>query len=470
VRLLPTLSDPALAPAGWVTVVSAGDRVPAASAPLGMRRLLAQLLLAGVVAAALVSVAGSVVIRDIAESQSVHDVAQLTDVLAQSVVQPALTDSIQKNALAGASSAALDALDQLVRESVLSDSLVRVKLWSADGTVVYSDEPRLVGRHFGLDEEAEASFSGPQTIAEVSDLSRPENVLERGQGKLLEGYRPLWTPTGREYLLETYYRYDLVSARSSQLRRAFVGITLSSVVILLVLLLPIMATLLNRARRSQAEREVVLRRSLDASVDERQRIAAALHDGVVQELAAAAFAVAAASESAASRGDQQGAEELGEVATTVRSGVGGLRALLVDIYPPSLKSAGLTAALHDAAAAVAGRSVRVRLDIDEQTASGLDFEQQQAIFRIAQECLRNTVKHARADEVVISLSGRPPGFELTILDDGQGFDPSRLDDLDQAPHLGIALMSDVAAAIGAELAVSSGLGRGTRWRLVATAE
>lgn len=337
--------DPASASAGWVTVVSAGDRARGVEQPPRLRRLLVQLAVAGAIAALVVSFAGSIAIRRIAESQSVHDVARLTDVVAQSAVQPALTDEI----VGPQSAVALADLDRLVRGSVLSDSLLRLKLWSADGTVVYSDEPRLVGMRFGLDEEAQDAFSDPQTVAAISDLSRPENLFERGQGKLLEVYRPIWTPSGQEYLLEAYYRYDLVGDRSSQLWRAFLGITLSSLAILLVLMIPIMAALLARARRAQVEREAILQRGLDASAEERRRIAAALHDGVVQELAAAAFAAAAVSESAASRGDTAHAAALDQVAATVRAGVGGLRTLVVDIYPPSLESAGLTATLRDLA-------------------------------------------------------------------------------------------------------------------------
>jgi two-component system NarL family sensor kinase len=445
-----------------VSGAAARARRPLAQPPLRMSGLFAQLVLIGLVLTTLVAFAGSAAIRRIAESQSVHDVAQLTDVIAQSVVQPALTDSISDPVSATA------ALDALIRADVLSDSLLRVKLWSAEGTVVYSDETRLSGRNFGLDDEARQALSAPQTTAAVSDLRRPENLYERGQGKLLEVYRPVWAPGGREFLLETYYRYDMVSARSSQLWRAFLGITASSLAVLILLMIPIIATLLGRVRRSQAQREDMLRRGMDSSTEERQRIAAALHDGAVQELAAAAFAVAAATESAAARGDAQLAADLGRVAATVRSGVGGLRALVVDIYPPSLESAGLTAALTDMASTVAGRTPQVELAVDEQLAWSLNFEQQQAVFRVVQECLRNAVKHARASAVVIALDGTPDEFELTVQDNGSGFDVATVLTAGGA-HLGLRLMADVAAAIGAELAVSSFPGHGTTWRLAALA-
>ena len=51
----------------------------------------------------------------------------------------------------------------------------------------------------------------PTTHAEVSDLTRPENRYETGGGKLLEVYRPVWTPSGQPLLFETYMPYDSVT-------------------------------------------------------------------------------------------------------------------------------------------------------------------------------------------------------------------------------------------------------------------
>ena len=66
-------------------------------------------------------------------------------------------------------------------------------------------------------------LASPTTHAEVSDLTRPENRYERGRGKLLEVYRPVWTPSGQPLLFETYSPYDSVSdphrAAVARLRR-----------------------------------------------------------------------------------------------------------------------------------------------------------------------------------------------------------------------------------------------------------
>ena len=444
-------ADPA--PVGWVTVVAAAEGMPhAAERQVNVRRLLLQLITAAVAVGVLVALAGAALSRRIAEKQSVHDVAQQSDILAESVVQPALTDRMATDPGAAA------ALGALIRGA----SLVRVKLWSPQGMILYSDEPRLVARTFPLDDSARAALAAPQTTAEVSDLSRPENAFERSQGKLLEVYRPVWTPDGHELLFEAYYRYGVVSERSSQLWRGFLGITLSSVAAVFALLVPIVAALLRRTRRAQAQREAMMRRALDASHEERHRIAAALHDGPVQQLAAASFAVAGAAEAAAARGEHALSADLHAAAGTVRTGMGGLRSVVVDIYPPGLRSAGLAAALRDMVAAVAGGSVAVDVHVDEAAVSQLDDEQQQAVFRFAQEALRNTVKHAAATGATLTArTASGSGVTVQVSDNGRGFRADHRPD----KHLGIALMSDIAASIDARLDLRTSPGHGTAWRL-----
>ena len=441
---------------GWY-LLTTGSRAKGPGPVPRLRRVVTQIALAAVVVLVLVGVVGATISRRTAESQSVHEVAELTNVIAESVVSPALTDAMATDPAAAAAG-----LDRLVHDRVLTHNLVRVKVWSPQGRIMYSDESLLDGRQFELDQEEREALSDPQTRAEVSDLSQPENVYERGQGKLLEVYRPVWTPGGRPLLFETYFRYSLVSDRAAQLWRGFAGITLSSIGAVVLLISPIAWTLLRRARRASQQREEMLQRSMDASLDERRRIAATLHDGVVQELAAASYVVAAAAEDAAARGEADLATRLRGAGDTVRSGIGGMRSLLVDIYPPSLQTAGLGPALRDLANGMAARDPNVVVDVDEDATRHLDTEQQQACFRVAQEALRNAVEHSEAHTVTISLVGLRDSVVLQIADDGRGFD---VDAQRIEGHFGVELMTQVARTAGADLALRTAPGAGTTWRL-----
>ena len=447
------------APPDWVTIVSpaAGTALRPDERPARLRRVVLQLGAAALVVLCLVAVAGTIVSRHTAESQSVHEAAEITDVIATSVMQPVLTD-----AMANDPAAASAVLDGIVRSRILSEAIVRVKLWTPSGRILYSDEARLAGQTFPLDEEGRSALATPQTRAAVSNLQAPENRYESSQGKLLEVYRPVWTPNGSALLFETYFRFNDVTARASELWRGFSGIMLSSLAAIFVLLLPLAWTLVRKIRRGQVQREALMQRALDASLEERKRIAASLHDGVVQELAAASFAVAGGAETAVSHGDLALGLELRDAAGAVRTSIGGLRSLLLDIYPPALRSAGLSAALRDLVATMAGRGPGVEVDVDDEAAATLPPQDQAAVFRIVQELLRNVVKHSRAQRVSVSLQRQGNAVRLIVADDGVGFD------LWQTPtegHFGVRLMSDLVNAIGAELRLRSAPGHGAAWEL-----
>lgn len=444
----------------WLTVSPAGAPANLAGKPPTIVRILGQLTAAALVVLVVVAVIGAFASRNVAEREAMNDAAQMTDLLAQSVVQPSLTDDM----LTG-SPEALAAFDDVVRTRVLGPTVVRVKLWLPDGTVLYSDEPRVVGQRFDLGEEEREVLSSPTTHAEVSDLSRPENRFESQDSKLLEVYRPVWTPSGQELLFETYLPYDRVAARTSELWRGFAGITLTSLLFLLVLMLPILWRLLDRTVAEQTRRVALLEHAVDASAAERRRIAATLHDGVVQELAAASFTVGGAAARAEADGDRSLALRLQEAATAVRSTIGGLRSLLVDIYPPSLASSGLVAVLTDLAATARTRDIAVTLQVPDDGRTGLDEAGERLVYRVAQESLRNATKHSAAREIVLALTVEPKVVRLTVADDGIGFDAAAV--LAEPPegHLGLQVMRDLAATEGALLEVSSAPGEGTTWRL-----
>jgi signal transduction histidine kinase len=440
----------------WAVLVTP-DAGRAADEPPSMRRMVGPLALAGLVLAIIVAVGGGLVSQRVAGQQAVHAVAELTDDLAVSVVQPALTDAMPADP-----AQARRVLDPLVRNWVNgSGSMVRVKIWTLAGKILYSDEPRLIGQQFTLDSDARSALLHPHTHAGISDLRLPENRYERGDGKLLEVYRPVWTPNGQPLLFETYFKYDTVSQRSTELWRGFAGVMLS---ILLALMLPLAGLgwlLALRARQARARQDELTRRALDASDDERRRIAATLHDGVVQQLVGASFIVAGQAQEAAAGGDPRQAADLESAAATVRDGVAGLRSLLVDIYPPSLRAAGLASALRDLARTTSAGGGVLRpagADIDDAMADAAAERDQEAMFRIAQEALRNAARHAGASRITLRLAGAEDGrARLEVADDGRGFDA-----IPQAEgHFGLRLMADAARHGGGSLAIRTAPGAGT---------
>jgi two-component system, NarL family, sensor kinase len=443
----------------WLRLSRTEARTPP-ERPLRPRTVLIQVIAGALAVVIGVAVAGAFASRRVAERESVTDAAHTTDLIAQQVVQPAIT-----NGLISGRPAALAAIDRVVRHQVLSSSVVRVKLWTATGRIVYSDEPRLIGQTFPLGSLERAALARPSVHAEVSNLERPENRFERGRGKLLEVYRPVWTPTGQPLLFETYSPYQQVTRRAGELWRGFAGITASSLLILVALLLPILWRLLNRISRAQRQREVLLQRAVDASEQERRRIAGTLHDGPVQELAATSFTMAGAAGKAADSEHPELAEMLTTAAGAVRASIRGLRSLLVDIYPPSLTSAGLIPALTDLTEVLAARSIATHLSLAEDAAARLPPARQQLVFRIARECLRNATRHASARNVEVHLFRHGHSTVLEIIDDGTGFDPAPVLADPADGHFGLRILTDVAADAGADLLLATAPGAGCRWRL-----
>jgi two-component system, NarL family, sensor kinase len=455
----------------WVILTSPESRRSTAlDRPISLTRVIVQVVAVAAAVVAIVALIGSYASRSLAEREAVHDAAKMTDAVAEGLVQPALTPGL----LTGDKAAAAElhkVLDPYQLPKALlsrtdNNNVVRIKLWRSNGQVVFSDNPGLEGRVFEMDSAAREVLEKPATKAEVTDLSKPENQLEElpHNTRLLEVYRPVWVPgTGDPMLLEIYYKYDAVAGRSSEIWRGFAGITLSSLAALLVLMLPLLWALLDRTRRAQQQREDYMQRALDASQEERRRIAAALHDGVVQELTAVSFLVAGSAEEAASSGRTAQASRLRDAAATVRNSMGSLRSLLVEIYPPNLRAAGLAAALSDLAATAAGRDVAVTLEVDDDVEDALGADGEEAVYRIAQECLRNVTRHSRAGQVTMTVTRDGSDVRLLVADDGDGFaDPSLLRTPPEG-HFGLRLMQDVAANVGGTLRVSTAPGQGTRW-------
>ncbi len=149
---------------------------------------------------------------------------------------------------------------------------------------------------------------------------------------------------------------------------------------------------------------------------------------MVQELAAASFAGRRrAAERAAAQGDAELAGRLAEAAAAVRDGVGGLRSLLVDIYPPASPPPGWPAALRDLAAArgpAATPTIRLQVD-DGSRGRPATPSSSEAVFRVAQEMLRNAVAARRRRQRRLELTLAPEGgVRLEVDDDGTGFDPT----------------------------------------------
>ncbi len=441
--------------ARWLTVAVGGGRGD--EAPVSRRRLVVRVLALALLVAGVVMLAGGLVAQRLADAQAVSTASQRAQILATDVGQPAL-----RNGIVDEDPSAIATLDGVVRAHVLGPDIARVKVWNEAGRIVYSDEPRLIGKTFGLGDDEELALHSGGTQAGISDLDEPENVYDRSNGPLLEVYRAVRTPDGTPLLFEVYFKYDAVRADAGRIWLGFAAVTGISLLLLLLGLVPVFRGLLRALDRGRLQRELLLLRALDASDTERRRVAALLHDGPVQDLVGAGYHLGAAS--SAVRGTDA-ADILDSAETTVRGTVQSLRALLVDIYPPALEQAGLASGLEDLAAGARTRGVRVSVVVDPRVELSTDAER--LVFRVAREAIANAAKHGEGAPIRVGLSEEGGRTVLTVHDDGPGFDAEALLAKPKTAHFGLRLLRDAVgdSGVDAELALRSTPGEGTTWRL-----
>lgn len=441
------------------------DGGPRAERRRSPTRAVLQFASAGVVTVGLLAGAGAFAADRAARSEAVDEARRLSGLLARVVVQPALTDGL----VAGAPGA-LSEFDAVVRARVLSPEIVRAKVWTVDGRILYADDHRLIGSAFPLGADARAVLERGGVHAELSDLSRPENRLERSRGRLLEVYSRIHTPNGTPLLFETYAAYSTVTKRSHAIWWEFVPITVGLLLVLQLIQVPLAGSMARRLERGRRDRERLLRQAIVASETERRRIAHDLHDGVVQDLVGVSYLLVGVAESAARTGPAELAGQVEAAATDLRASIRALRSLFVEIYPPNLRAAGLQVALGDLVASLPNRGVAVELRVSRTLP--VCEEHEALVYRVAQEAVRNVVRHARASRLSLRLDSGPGCTVLVVADDGVGFsagDPTVRAAAVQEGHVGLALLGELAGDLGARLDVDSTVGGGTRIRLAVPA-
>lgn len=432
----------------------AADRVDErAHRPASTIGPVARFMAAGAVV--LVSLAGllAIIARQAGTDDAVRAAAQTTQITARGVVEPRLDAAV----IAG-DPTALVGFDAAMRRYVLQGSLVRVKVWNADETIIYSDEQRLMGQRFPLSDAEIAALHSQGSASEVSDLSRPENRFETPFGKLLEVYIGVRGTGGQPLLFETYYKYDAVTQAGEAAWQRFAPPSLGALLVLELVQIPFAWGLARRIRKQQVEREGLLRHAVEASDAERRRIAGELHDGVVQDLTGMTYQLDAAR--LGQPDEARRTELITNTATRLRASIGALRSLLVDIYPPNLAEEGLASALADLTDSLSRHGIDVSLDTEGT--ERLPADTAALLFRTAQEAVRNVIAHSGARVASISVVYGDDTATLVVDDDGRGFNDVELDERSTKGHVGLRSIGDLLARSGGGLSVRAAPGQGTR--------
>ena len=194
-----------------------------------------------------------------------------------------------------------------------------------------------------------------------------------------------------------------------------------------------------------------------AVLEERRRLARELHDAASQSLYSLTL-FAEAGRRHLSRGELDQAEEnLERLAQTSQETFREMRLLVHELRPLELEERGLEGALRRRLEAVEGRT-GVEFDLEIENGLVLPGRQEEALYRVAQEALNNTLRHARAKRVVISVTREDSTTRLEVRDDGIGFDPLAAG----RGGLGLRSIRERVDRIDGSLDVDSRPGGGTR--------
>ncbi len=223
----------------------------------------------------------------------------------------------------------------------------------------------------------------------------------------------------------------------------------------------IVVTDLSEARHNEDMLRALAHRVVQVQEEERGRVALELHENITQLLCAVLVRSQAlanrlsADDGTSKREAIRLREMLGETAEEVER-------ISRNLRPGALDQLGLIAVLQDAGTEFAERTgVSVRL-VCLKLATRLPADIEVTLYRIFQEALNNVEKHARARHVTIRLGRRGNLMQMTILDDGLGFDPDPLPARrERTGGLGILGMCERAASVGGTLKIRSARSTGT---------
>ena len=205
-----------------------------------------------------------------------------------------------------------------------------------------------------------------------------------------------------------------------------------------------------------------------AVLEERQRLARNLHDAINQSLFSAGL-IAEVLPRLWEREPQEARRSLEDLRRLTRGALAEMRSLLVELRPSALTDTDLGDLLRLLGNAFTGRT-NVPVVVSVTGEGTLPAEAQVVLYRVCQEALNNVAKHAGASRVEISLRHEAGAIELSLRDDGKGFDPEQT----TAGHYGLSMMHERAEAAGALLSIESQPGQGTeltiRWTKPPTKE
>ncbi len=222
------------------------------------------------------------------------------------------------------------------------------------------------------------------------------------------------------------------------------------------------AQMLGSLQQREKAHEQLLSRLVSAQEEERQRIAAELHDSVAQSLIRASYQTQVANALFSTSKDNGIGKELDEIEMTIDGSVKELRRVLAGLRPPALEELGLPHALAKEVENLQSEGIVGKLEVQGEPVR-MPPAVEIATYRIIQETLNNVRRHSQSTRVDVQLRFDSHRLNIQASDDGVGFDVSQtLKSAVSVGHMGLLGMRQRVESLGGELTIESREGAGTR--------
>jgi two-component system, NarL family, sensor kinase len=408
------------------------------------RRAVVQFVVRSLLALLIVGLGTFFLASRTASREALHEAETRGEGFADGVAAP-----LVNNALRAGRPAAVHRFDRVMRNRLKVGTITHIKVWDTDGRVIWSDQRELVGQRFQFPPQVLRRLGTEFTVAGDPSAESAEQGDDSGSSDRYEVYTSARDANGQLVVLETYWSNGAIDSQYDLVLWRLAPLSLGAPAVLIIAILPLGLSLARRLARSMRERDRMLQHAVRSSELERRRIAQTLHDGVVQDLAGLAYLLPTVTKHTPDvAGGVPVRATLVEATELVKKDIAKLRAIIADVYPPSLDTDGLEPALQELAM-WAGRD-GVHVTIETHGVDQLDRGRARLAYRVVREGLLNVLHHSGARRAHVTVQwSRRSGLEVSVRDDGRG-GAIVIPEADSG-HVGLRILHDVMADLGGRL-------------------
>lgn len=217
---------------------------------------------------------------------------------------------------------------------------------------------------------------------------------------------------------------------------------------------------LTEQKRAQAQ--ILDQQKVQAALEERQRIAADMHDGLAQTLSYLGLQTDQAAELLQSGQVESVLNEFHHMQEAIDAAARDIRRSIASLQDQPRPLRSLQEALRatvDQVARESGSAIVLTTQIEDPVF--IPRDQKEQVLRVVREGLVNASRHAQAERIAVDLNVVGDVITVTVQDDGQGFDPDQVAIQNEA-HFGLSIMRARAARVAGEVRIDSQPGQGTR--------